>query len=425
MTDPMPRVLLFVLCSSMFATAQNYTVLYNFQGLDMHDGANPSGSLALDKAGNLYGTTTSGGTGPGGTGVGVVFELSPNGGDSWVETVLYSFCQIPGCPDGSNPQGGIVIDSKGNLFGTTTTGGITSSDCFYIGCGVVFELSPPSVRGGAWTESVIYTFCSQINSGVCSDGFQPAGPLVMDLKGNLYGITYDGGNSTSGGTVFELARGSAGWSYIDLYSFCPSGSACLDGKTPVAVTLDSSRNLYGTTTYGGSTYNAGTVFKLTHSSSSWTESVLTAFQPPYTYGYNPASGVTLDSSGNIYGTTFIGGDKGLCGNPPEGCGGAFRLSPNGQLDGIEFNDNDGANPMANLFLKGGKIYGTTGYGGAYSHGNIFEIGPSGKLTNLYDFEYQEGSIPDGNLLYGQGPALYGTTYYGGPEDDGVVYELTP
>jgi uncharacterized repeat protein (TIGR03803 family) len=166
------------------AQAQTEAMLYNFSGDP--DGANPLTGLTSDGVGNFYGTTSVGGLG-----LGTVFELSPNGNGGWNETVIYSFCSAPNCADGANPAySGVILDGKGNLYGTTEYGGAT-------GLGVVFELSP--VEGG-WSETVLHNFCVQ--SG-CPDGANPLTGVAMDTAGNLYG--------TNGLAVFELRPSDGRW----------------------------------------------------------------------------------------------------------------------------------------------------------------------------------------------------------------------
>ena len=178
-------ILAVVLMLATAALAATEKALYRFTG--GNDGANPRGGLVFDSSGNLYGTTTYGG----GTnqnrlcanyGCGVVFELSPNSGGGWSETILYSFCSATGCTDGAQPEAGLIFDAAGNLYGTAG-GGANAG-------GVVFELSPNS--GGGWTESVLYNFCSLTN---CADGQLPSGAVTFDLAGNLYGTTGGGDNS--------------------------------------------------------------------------------------------------------------------------------------------------------------------------------------------------------------------------------------
>jgi uncharacterized repeat protein (TIGR03803 family) len=155
-------------------------VLHNFGKGD--DGGTPDSSLILDAAGNLYGTTYSGGIG-----YGTVFQLTPGADGKWTEKVLYRFCSISDCTDGENPYAGLIFDA-GNLYGTTVVGGAA-------GDGVVFKLTPSA--NGKWTEKVLHTF------GEGKDGVNPVGGLIFDSTGNLYGTTENGG-STGNGTVFEI-----------------------------------------------------------------------------------------------------------------------------------------------------------------------------------------------------------------------------
>jgi uncharacterized repeat protein (TIGR03803 family) len=224
--------------------AGRQTILYSF-GCGS-DGCDPAAGLILDSAGNIYGTTFDGGLGS--QCCGVVFKLDTRG----METVLHTF----GGVDGASPWSPLLMDSAGNLYGTTQEGG--NLDCQGgQGCGVVYELSPNS--NGSWTETVLYTFCSASN---CTDGkFPSAGALVRDVAGNLYGTTIEGGANTgcSGGNgcgvVFRL---SAGGAETVIHNF--TGGA--DGYYPlVGVTLDSAGNLYGMAN-GGGAQNDGTAFKI-------------------------------------------------------------------------------------------------------------------------------------------------------------------
>ncbi|HLY05638.1 MAG TPA: choice-of-anchor tandem repeat GloVer-containing protein [Rhizomicrobium sp.] len=201
------------------------------------DGRYP-GTLIVDAAGNLYGNTLAGGTNSGG----LVYELRPNAKNTkWTEHVLYNFCAVADCTDGGTPEGALVMDNGGNLFGTTTEP---------VEQGAVYELTQ---AGKSWTETVLHTFCSEQN---CADGYLPMAGLVLDGAGNLYGTT-DIGGTGDGGTVFQLQ----GSSFSTLYNFC-SASQCGDGSAPQApLIIDSTGNLYGTTASGGADDN-GTVFEL-------------------------------------------------------------------------------------------------------------------------------------------------------------------
>ena len=312
---------------------------------------------ADDATGNLYGTTEFGGKYKQGT----VFELSPpTSGDNWTETVLYNFA---GGADGAQPHGGLQLDSSGNLYGTTNFGG--NPNCPK-GCGTVFKLAQGS---GTWTKTILYTFTGG------SDGQQPNARLLLDGQGNLYGTTMQGGNISAAcplgcGTVFRLAPTSGSWNKTVLHAF--SGN---DGASPYAgVTSDPSGNLYGTT-YAGGAYVAagasklgpGTVFKLTpESNGSWTETVLHSFKGSWDGG-GPIGGVILDDEGCIYGTTFQGGVSGHFGV-------VFKLQPQSTGEWQEtvlhiFMDSPAAHPMAGLvFDRSGNLYGTTALGGSISAG---------------------------------------------------------
>ncbi|MGB8887735.1 MAG: choice-of-anchor tandem repeat GloVer-containing protein [Candidatus Korobacteraceae bacterium] len=245
------------------------------------DGAGPYAGLSLDVYGNLYGTTSLGGIHSSGT----VFELTPQEGGGWTEQVLHSFGHGT---DGAGPYAGLIIDAAGNLYGTTLGGGIHSS-------GTVFELTPQ--EGGDWTEKVLHSF------GHGTDGAGPYAGLIFDVAGNLYGTTFEGGIHSSG-TVFELAPQEGGeWTEIVLHSF---GSGT-DGAAPYAGLMRGAvGNLYGTTLEGG-IHSSGTVFELTpQEGGGWTEMVLHSFGSG-TDGAAPYAGLTIDAAGNLYGTTNGGG----------------------------------------------------------------------------------------------------------------------
>lgn len=233
------------------------------------DGNYPSANLVFDASGNLYGTTIQGGA----NGAGTVFKLSPSAGQ-WTESVLYSFCQLQSCEDGSSPYSSLVIDAAGTLYGTTYNGGIYAQGGRG---GVVFELTQQ--LGGTWTETVLHSF----GNGV--DGFGPQAGLVFDKSGNLYGTTTAGGMTSAicsegCGTVFELSPSStAQWTEKVLYSFC-SQVNCADGGDPYGgVILDATGNLFGTTVGGGTANSDGTVFELSPGADGqWVETVLYTFQ---------------------------------------------------------------------------------------------------------------------------------------------------
>lgn len=288
-------------CGFVLGQAQE-TVLYSF-GTNPNDGTLPNGGLIFDKTGSLYGTTQRGGS-VCSEDCGTVFELSPLPDGTWQETVLYNFCSgglQNVCPDGQNPHAGLIFDANGNLYGTTTYGGANFDG------GTVFELSPPPAPGGNWTETVLWNF------GNPGDGRYPEGKVALDLLGNLYGTTSDGGNGA--GIVFELTRGQNGWTETTLYGFCPT-HPCHDGAVPMAgVSFDKVGNIYGTTEQGGyNGYSWGVVYELSPSLSNWTETVLHRFNSSGGY---PKSVVNFDKAGKLYGTYSGGND-----NQPS-CGGVF------------------------------------------------------------------------------------------------------
>jgi uncharacterized repeat protein (TIGR03803 family) len=277
------------------------------------DGAYPGyAGVIMDAAGNLYGVTGYGGI----YGYGIVFELSPRAGGGWTETVLHSFGNGD---DGSWPQGGLTVDSAGNLYGTTFWGGIyrhcTGGNG---GCGTVFELSPSP--GGGWTETVVHSF-----NGV--DGWGPRSTLILDADGNLYGTTEAGGvnpcagESAGCGTVFELSPSpGGGWTETVLHTF---GHPATDGSQPwTGVTMDAAGNLYGATLDGG-VYGYGTVFEMSpREGGGWTETVLHSFNG--TDGLSPYGLPITDQADNLYGTTYGGGSSTFC---PGGCGVVWEITP--------------------------------------------------------------------------------------------------
>jgi uncharacterized repeat protein (TIGR03803 family) len=295
-------------------------ILHNF-GVGS-DGTAPEAALIFDGAGNLYGTTSSGGAHFSGT----VFELSPTA-TGWTEKLLHSFAGYP--KDGADPVASLVFDAAGNLYGTTAEGGKNSNCPYDRSCGTVFELTPTA--GGSWTEKVLYDFKE------APDGNAPGGSLIFDAAGNLYGTTEIGGNisSCSGmagygcGTVFELTPSAAGpWTETVLHDFGTGTDGYYPGNGGLAV--DAAGNLYGTTTSGGSFSRfGGVVFKLTPVGGGWTESVVHSFGEG-TDGSDPYAGLIFDTLGNLYGTTYHGG-TGLCtensGGPVIGCGAVFEIAP--------------------------------------------------------------------------------------------------
>jgi len=359
------------------------SVLYSFCSLtNCADGGTPAAGVIFDGAGNLYGTTTYGGNSGSGYcagSCGVVFELVPNADGSWAESVLYNFCSLSRCVDGSDPQG-VIFDPAGNLYGTTLTGG-SSSACYIYGCGTVFKLTPGS--GGSWTQSVLHSFCSFTN---CSDGKLPFASVIVDGAGTLYGTTFQGGSLSQCegfgcGVVFELTpKADGSWKEEILHRF----TGGRDGAVPEdSLLFDGSGNLYGTAHLGGHLtqcggFNCGVVFELTPDShGSWKEKVLHSFTGGD--GYGPFASLAFDKTGNLYGTTLLGGDLRLCGGT--GCGVVFELTPNSKGGWTEtvlhrFLDHPGAEPYVGVILDAsGNVYGTTSGDGSTTFGSVFEITP--------------------------------------------------
>jgi len=363
------------------AQAQTFTILYSFTG--GADGSQPYSSLILDSVGNLYGTTAVGGA----SGNGVVFKLDASG----KETVLYTF---QGGTDGANPWAGLVRDTAGNLYGTTEAGGTD-------GFGTVFKLNKTGKK-----KTVLYNF-----TGTGNDGAYTFACLVRDAAGTLYGTTYKGGASGDG-TVFKLNK--AGKETV-LYSF-QGGS---DGQNPMAgVIRDATGNLYGTT-FGAFGPNYGTLFKVTKTGK---EKVLHAFSGGADGGAPQYGGVVIDKAGNLYGTTSYGGTH-------QYFGVVYKVSKSGK-ETVLYNFTggaDGAQPNAGLVMDAaGNLYGTTTGGGANGHGAIFKLNKKGKETVLYSFTGgTDAAVPDANLILDSKGNLYGTSILGGTYGAGTVFKLKP
>jgi uncharacterized repeat protein (TIGR03803 family) len=344
-----------------------YNVLYRFcRGNQCPRGDAPQGDLIMDTQGNLYGTAYGGGKHNAGT----VFELAHEEG-RWHIKVLHQFCGLSCAqPDGEDITAGLAYEglASGEPYdGASPLYGVASDGGAFNGGGV-FRLMP--VTGSArWKEALIYNFCTADD---CSNGANPTGMLTLDGAGNLYGTTATGGGH-EGGIAFELSNTKRNtWSETVLYNFC-----CADGQNSNAPLLqDSGGILYGTTPDGGQ-YGWGTVFKLTDSGSQWSESVVHSFCSPGNCGEGaePQAGLLLDSQGNLIGTQEFGGGADL------GYGAVTKLSPAGVvLDQYSFCSKsgcaDGANPVSRLVADGnGNLYGTTQFGGAANEGTVFELSP--------------------------------------------------
>jgi uncharacterized repeat protein (TIGR03803 family) len=396
-------------------------VIYSFTG--GADGGNPLSDLVFDTAGNLYGTTSAGGSSTlCGWGCGTAFELKRTQ-TGWEERVLHSFGNNQN--DGQLPEAGMIFDSSGNLYGTTREGDGTSR------YGTVFKLAPNG-KGG-WTESIIYSF---------PDVALPVSDLIFDAQGNLYGTTpYNGSAGGDGyGTVFELIRHPDGsWTESTLYQFAgPPG----DGANPSSgVVFDSAGNLYGLTLAGGSNHceypGCGIAYKLTpDGKGNWKETVLFNFARGSGFAVIPSAGLLVDPDGDrLVGTTVQGGD---------GVGTVFVLNQpkhgEWRQDVVHrFYDNlDGSTPVGQLTKDShGNLFGATLLGGPGRNGMIFEMGIQAKgpwkETILYDFAGgTDGANPYAGMVLDNQGHLYGTTYRGGAGtlcegtgNCGTVYEITP
>lgn len=270
------------------------TVIHNFTGelAGGEDGAAPVGNLTIGPHGDIYGTTSYGGM----HGCGIVFKLSDSGG-VWSETVLHHFA---GTPDGCRPNGRMVFGRHAILYGTTVAGG-TFTESEPDGVGTVFQLTPN--QDGTWSESVIHDF------GAEGDGFAPAAGLHADPEDVLYGTTYYGGihscSTSTCGTVFQMKKIQGSWRERVIHHF--DGVA---GNYPAAVVVrDRSGVFYGTTLSGGA-HDTGTVFKLTPSGNDFVHTILHQFGDP-TFGQSPNTATALDAFDRIYGMTLLGGTNGV------------------------------------------------------------------------------------------------------------------
>jgi len=268
----------------------NENVIHTFAGTD---GSGPQvEDLIFDSAGNIYGTTQGGGM----YDSGVTFELTPSGG-GYTETILHSFGLGE---DGRAPLAGIVFDTAGNIYGTTDLGGTGSPQTCHGSCGTVYQLTPAN---GGWIENVLVNFD-------VTNGQHPYGNLIIDSSGNLYGTTATGGPN-GGGVAYQLAPSGGGFTYSTLYSFSSCGSRG-------GLAMDAAGNFFGVCYVGGANQD-GWVFELTNCSQGCTAMDLHDFSG--SDGMNPYGSPVLDASGNLYGTTGVGGTG--C---SEGCGVVWEIA---------------------------------------------------------------------------------------------------
>ncbi len=373
-------VLLLGVVGAQLLQAQTFTTLHDFTG--GKDGANPWVGLVQDSAGNLYGTTYSGGA----NGYGTVFKVSKNG----KETVMHSFAG--GSSDGSYSYGQVIVDSAGNLYGATYEGGSFNY-------GVVFKLSK------AGKETVLYNF-----KGGTADGCNPAGGLLRDKAGNLYGTTGYCGIANVG-TIFKVSK-TGKETVLHSFAGAPSDGAYPAFTSPI---MDTKGDLYGVTEDGG-TDGQGTVYALT---SGGNLTLLHSFAGGTADGCYPLGTPAMDSAGNLYSTA-------------EGCGASslgmvWKVSRKGTettLHTFTGTSSDGGSPLSGLSLDAmGNLYGDTEVGGASGQGAVYELPKKGKLIVLHSFDGSGGANPFGGVLRDANGNMYGTTVDGGSDNDGTVWKL--
>jgi uncharacterized repeat protein (TIGR03803 family) len=363
------------------------------------------------------------------------------------EKTLYVFKGAPdaGFPD-AGPMGTLISDSSGNLYGVAGQGGTGTCINFLktnTGCGAVFKVSPPASSNGTWTETLLYSFQNM------SDGSGPEATLTADAAGNLYGTADVGPNGSEQGEVFELsppASGGSSWTLTVLYSFGTGTDAQSPGVG--ALVPDGNGNLYGTT-IGGGANSLGAVYRLSPpqaGETAWTETVLHSFGAS-SDGQTPIAGMIFDGSGNLFGTTELGGTGPTVAGT--GCGTVFELSPPsaGEAAWTEtilhnFEGADGCTPESDLvFDAKGALYGSTEAGGANfsaanenaGDGAVFKLSPPQNGATawtesvLHSFKETDGEAPLAGVVFDAKGNLYSSTFYGGKSDavGGVVFELSP
>ena len=399
----------------------NFTILHTFENTE---GANPQAALIQDSAGNLYSTAEYGGSYQAGT----AFRLTPTGTFS----VMHNF----GSPstDGSRPQSPLLADGTGNFYGTTYVGG---NSCGDFQCGTVFKID------SSGNESIVHAF----GPSSSSDGAFPVAGLIADAAGNFYGTTWGGSNNSSAYSVAYQLTPSGSETILHNFS---GGSDGIRIYSPLV--MDNSGNLWGTTYAGGGTgcggSGCGTIFRLAKTSSGWTETVTYRFSGGAD-GANPYAGLTWDPNRHVfYGATEFGGAPSGCAADTNGCGVLFQFDATGTTETVLHNfsgQSDGGQPVANLVLDSrGDLWGTTTIGGDLSCpannrgcGTVFGLAPGTQFATIHTFTGgADGAVPYGALLVDENkPALYGTatvggdpncqTQQGGGPGCGTVFQITP
>lgn len=399
-----PSIFILMLASSILylglaAFAQNDNVLFFFPGGD--NGSQPWGNLVFDPHGNLYGTTSLGGT----IGQGTVFELTPAAEGGWNESVIYSFGSSSST-DGAQPSGGLILDASGNLYGLTVSGGSRNF-------GTVYELSPAT--GGGWTETILYNFTGN------TDVEYPNSSLVFDASGSLFGVSSSGGVNSMGG-VFELSPETGSWTEKVILA----GNKASGGNFLGPIVIDSHGALYAEAALSGA-HNAGSVYRLALVSGNWRANVIHAFAGGNTDGNEPSGGLVIGPPNHISGVTQAGGTH--------GDGVAFQLVQTGTGTWSEtilhnFGDTptDGQNPQTNLTIgRLGRLYGTTFAGGTRKSGTVFILSPNGEdwtETTIHNFNSTtDVGYPGGGVTFDGSGNIYGMGHNGGSAGMGGVYEL--
>jgi uncharacterized repeat protein (TIGR03803 family) len=404
-------LLTIVASLSADAHAQAFSVIHNFATSD-GNGIGPSAGVTI-RGGLLFGTATNGGGDIHNPGNGTVYQLTRSG-SQWSISLLHLFNSSN---DGVNPEAKVFFGPDGHLYSTTHSGAQNLS-------GTVFQLTPPlsicrTVAGCAWKEKIVHQFTSY------PDGYAPdAADLAFDAQGNIYGTTHYGGLPFSpGGIVYELQPSGNNWTEKILYSFRRQP----DGEGPAGgVIRDKDGNLFGTTRIGG-LQNFGTVYELTNvPGTGWVETILYNFQNA-SDGENPWAGLVMDPSGNLYGATTGGGSAGggtIFELSPSGSTWNFTVLYS--LPGTA-----GGGPKAALTLDtAGNLYGTAEWDGANRfHGSVFTLTNTGNgwtYTSLHDFTGgADGGNPRCSVTIDRDGTLYGTTPAGGSDNDGVVWMIKP
>lgn len=397
------------------ASAAPYKALYSVCSPSPCANPQPLDAVA-DASGTVYGVTHYGGE----EGVGTLFALVPNARKTkWKYKLVQSFCQGDGC-DGSFPNGGLIVDVAGNVYGTTMLGGAHGQGIFY----------RFSRKGGKWVQTRLYDFCA---APQCAD-VSPA--IRMTYAGAASGAPYDGvsplygvfsrtPNNIRGAAAFSLTPQGDGkpWAWKKLHDFCRTKN-CPNGAEPVSIMADASGNLFGATSDGG-TGNAGTVFALSPSGGKWSETILHSFCASCTNdGAQPMGQIAVDGAGNVYGATMLGGANGQ--------GMIFKLATG---DGTETDLYDfcpggdctvsGATPTAGVVLGGdGTVYGATALSGPNHNGALFALNPQFGVVHAFASSRGDGALPISLSVDGQGN-LSGVTSDGGSTGLGAVFGYFP